>query len=85
VEWKSAAIYFCRDRRWTFVIQKPQPPPPEQVYDRHAHSAACPYCHAQDTVKVQTTIRGESVLLEWHCAACKAEWPVRRKDEQASA
>ena len=44
-----------------------------------------PYCHAQDTVKVQTTIRGESVLLEWHCAACKAEWPVRRKNEQASA
>jgi len=47
--------------------------------------ASCPHCHAKDTVKVQTSIRGDSVLLEWHCTACKTEWPVRRKDEQASA
>jgi hypothetical protein len=44
--------------------------------------AACVGCGARGTVKLQQTIRGENVVLEWNCTICNAEWPVRRKDEQ---
>lgn len=41
----------------------------------------CLTCGTAGTVKLQQTIRGEHVVLEWACSACQAEWPVRRKEE----
>jgi hypothetical protein len=43
---------------------------------------ACSNCGATASVHIQHTIKGESVILEWHCEVCGLEWPVRRKDEQ---
>jgi hypothetical protein len=42
---------------------------------------ACVQCGRDGTVRLQQTIRGENVVLEWSCIACHAEWPVRRKEE----
>jgi hypothetical protein len=44
---------------------------------------ACVSCGARGTIKLQQTIKGESVVLEWNCSICNAEWPVRRQDEQS--
>jgi hypothetical protein len=40
----------------------------------------CGDCGARGTVRLQQTLKGEDVTLEWYCTACQAEWPVRRKD-----
>jgi hypothetical protein len=32
-------------------------------------------------VRLQQTIKGEQVILHWHCSGCDDEWPVRRKEE----
>jgi hypothetical protein len=42
----------------------------------------CATCGRLGTVKLQQTIRGERVILDWCCGACDAEWPVRRKEEE---
>jgi len=42
----------------------------------------CVRCGMAGTIRLQQTIKGESVVLEWACTACEAEWPVVRKDEQ---
>jgi hypothetical protein len=44
--------------------------------------AFCERCHAANMVKLQQTIRGAQIVLQWLCGACKAEWPVRRRDEE---
>ena len=46
--------------------------------------AKCTLCGTTGTVKLQQTIRGDHVILEWHCTACDAEWPVRRREEDPS-
>ena len=42
---------------------------------------ACVECGRQGTVKLQETIQGTKVALEWCCTECNAEWPVRRREE----
>ena len=41
----------------------------------------CAVCHRAGAVKLQQTIKGDKMVLEWSCAACGHEWPVRRKEE----
>jgi hypothetical protein len=41
----------------------------------------CPHCGAHASVKPETTIKGEMVLLQWCCSACSREWPVIGHDE----
>ena len=41
---------------------------------------SCGDCGARGTVRLQQTLKGANVTLEWYCTACHAEWPVRRKD-----
>ncbi len=33
-------------------------------------------------IKLQQTIKGDQIVLEWCCTICNAEWPVKRRDEQ---
>ena len=42
----------------------------------------CIRCSAIHTIKLQQTIKGDQILLEWCCTVCNAQWPVKRKDEQ---
>ena len=39
-------------------------------------------CGAPDTIKLQQTIKGGQINLEWLCIVCNGEWPVKRRDEQ---
>jgi len=41
----------------------------------------CDRCGAVGKVKLQQTLKGDQVLLEWCCTACNAEWPVKRRDQ----
>ena len=43
---------------------------------------ACVKCGQAATVHLQQTIHGHQIVLEWHCSACDAEWPVTRKEEE---
>jgi transposase-like protein len=36
----------------------------------------CPHCGAFTTVKLETTVKGEAVLLMWCCRRCNIDWPV---------
>jgi len=36
----------------------------------------CPQCHDADTIELQHSMKGASVLLSWTCGECEAEWPV---------
>ena len=36
----------------------------------------CPHCGAEDRIKLQKVIRGETAILMWICAACSSEWMV---------
>lgn len=45
----------------------------------------CANCGKAGTVKLQQTIKGERIVLDWYCTACEAEWPVKRKEEVASS
>ena len=42
---------------------------------------ACRECGSRGTVKLQQSIKGDHVALQWHCTECKAEWPVVRADQ----
>ena len=42
----------------------------------------CPACHRRDGMRVETTVRGDSVSLAWYCSSCSHEWPVIRADEE---
>ena len=37
----------------------------------------CPACRREKMVKLEQTIKGDSVLLSWCCRACDHHWPVR--------
>jgi hypothetical protein len=37
----------------------------------------CPSCGAVGTVKQETTIKGASLSLLWHCSRCDHKWPVK--------
>jgi hypothetical protein len=39
-----------------------------------------PKCGQGGRVNLQQTLKGPTVILEWCCAACDAEWPVIRKE-----
>jgi transposase-like protein len=41
----------------------------------------CPYCQAYARVKLETTVKGDAVILRWCCAACNRDWPVLNGDE----
>ena len=41
----------------------------------------CPRCGVFATVKLETTIKANAVLLAWCCTACSQSWPVRGHDE----
>jgi hypothetical protein len=43
--------------------------------------AECIRCGAHGTIKLQTSLYGDVVTLEWCCTVCNAEWPVKRRDE----
>ena len=43
----------------------------------------CPSCHASGGIRVEQTIKGDTVLLQWLCSTCQASWPVVRSDEQS--
>jgi len=38
---------------------------------------ACPSCGGVATVKQETTIKGASSTLLWHCPRCDHRWPVK--------
>jgi len=37
----------------------------------------CPSCGSVGTVKQETTIKGASTTLLWHCTRCDHRWPVK--------
>ena len=37
----------------------------------------CPSCGSVGTVKQETTIKGASINLLWHCTRCDHKWPVK--------
>jgi len=41
----------------------------------------CPHCGSFARVALETTIKGEAVLLRWCCGACNRDWPVLGHDE----
>ena len=41
----------------------------------------CEHCHRTGTVRLQQTLKGDQMNLEWCCTACQHEWPVTRKEE----
>ena len=43
----------------------------------------CEGCGREGLVRLQQSIRGGQVVLQWHCSGCDHEWPVRRKEEEA--
>jgi hypothetical protein len=43
----------------------------------------CPSCHIGGGIRVEQTIKGDSVLLQWLCSTCQARWPVVQDDEVA--
>jgi hypothetical protein len=43
--------------------------------------SVCPACGQAGRVKLQQTMKGEAVILEWACGACDAEWRVTRKEQ----
>jgi DNA-directed RNA polymerase subunit M/transcription elongation factor TFIIS len=38
---------------------------------------SCPSCGNVGTVKQETTIKGVSTTLLWHCIRCDHRWPVK--------
>jgi len=38
---------------------------------------SCTSCGAFGTVKLETSIKGASVTLMWHCTRCDHHWPVK--------
>jgi hypothetical protein len=40
----------------------------------------CPLCTGRGGVRLQTTVRGGRVQLQWYCVRCEAEWPVTRAE-----
>ena len=36
----------------------------------------CPACKRDVTIKLEQTIKGDTVVLEWCCTACDHHWPV---------
>ncbi len=40
----------------------------------------CPSCAATGAVRLQQTIRGRAVVLNWCCARCQHEWPIDPDD-----
>jgi hypothetical protein len=37
----------------------------------------CPSCGGVNTAKQETTIKGASFSLLWHCTRCDHKWPVK--------
>jgi hypothetical protein len=37
----------------------------------------CPSCGGVGTVKQETSIKGASITLLWHCVRCDHRWPVK--------
>ena len=37
----------------------------------------CPSCGRFGAVKLETTIKGASSTLLWHCTRCDHRWPVK--------
>ena len=60
---------------WQYSSRMPETPITLAVPDR------CPNCQVAGRVRLQQTIQGNRVLLEWVCQACSREWLVRHKDE----
>lgn len=38
---------------------------------------ACPSCGSISAVKQETTIKGASTTLLWHCIRCDYRWPIK--------
>lgn len=42
----------------------------------------CPQCGAHGTIRLQQTVRGESIVLDWSCSRCETEWSVERGEPE---
>ena len=40
----------------------------------------CPKCNTPGTARLQQTIRGDAILLNWSCSRCNGEWPIQEID-----
>jgi hypothetical protein len=43
----------------------------------------CPSCASMGSVRLEHTIKAQTVLLVWCCSICGRSWPVQTDDEQA--
>ena len=44
----------------------------------------CEQCHTLGCVDLQHTVHGDRVQLQWRCATCEAEWPVKHRDQHVA-
>lgn len=44
----------------------------------------CERCRTLGCVGLQHTVRGDRVQLQWRCATCEAEWPVKHRDQHVA-
>jgi len=42
----------------------------------------CRFCNAAGTITAESTINGETVVLNWCCRLCGETWPVTYTDQE---
>ena len=44
----------------------------------------CPFCARSGYAKLEQTIQGNVIVLNWHCTLCDKEWPAAHDAELSS-